>query len=560
MVAAALFLIARLVLIQVVEAASLRQYAQSLHDHRIPLPAPRGEILDAGGKVLAMDVPLDQVVAVPREVTHPRREAATLAKLLPFTERQIYGVLDQPKSWYGLLDRGVSPALGQRIAALNLPGIEIVPTTGRSYPGGTLASQVLGMVGANGQGLGGIEYAMNSVLAGKAGYETVVTDAAGNPLPAWEKAYQAPVPGDSVELTIDGAIEADAQKWLKWGVERVHALNGTVIIEDPATGAIVALANWPNFNPNNYVAATPQEEDDFAVQDPVPPGSIFKPVTAAAALTLGLVTPNTLFYTKGYQIVDGVRINDWNPKGWGWITLTQAVEVSSDQVFLDLALKLGVQDFYRFVKAFGFFHPSGVGLPGDSNGVWLPENQVNAVDLATMGFGQGFAATPMQVVAAISAIVNNGTMMQPHIVKAILSPSGQVLRRTPLVVEGRPISTTVAQEIQQMMVDEATYGTGIPAQVPGYIIGGKTGTAQKVVNGRTSNSQFVSSYLGFGPYPHPRFVMLVMINRPVGKLFYGDQVAAPVWQHIAQDLFHYWKIAPYATGDNGSLPGPPPKP
>lgn len=554
-----IFLVVRLVIIQIVQAASLRQYAASLHDHRIPLPAARGEILDANGKVLAMDVPMDQVVAVPREVTHPQQEADTLSHYLPFTSQQIYGVLKQKQSWYGLLDRAVTPQLGQQIAALKLPGIEVIPTTGRDYPAGTLASQVLGMVGQGGRGLAGIEYAMNSVLAGKPGYETVVTDAAGDPLPAWQKSYQAPVPGDSVQLTIDGAIEAAAQKWLKWGVQRVNALDGTVIVEDPKTGAIIALANWPNFNPNNFTQATSLQEDDFAVQDPVPPGSIFKPITAAAALSLGLVTPNTLFYTKGYQIIDGVRINDWNPQGWGWITLTKAIEVSSDQVFMDLALKLGVQNLYHYIQLFGFDHPSNVGLPGDSGGVWLPANQVNQVDLATIGFGQGFAATAMQVVAAISGIVNDGTMMQPHIVKAILAPNGQVLKRIPDTVESRPITPFVAQELQQMMVQEATSGTGIPAQVPGYVIGGKTGTAQKVVNGRTSNSEFVSSYIGFGPYPNPRFVMLVMINRPVGKLYYGDEVAAPVWQKIAQEIFQYWKIKPYATANNGSAPGPPPK-
>jgi len=557
-VAVAMAVIAiRLVLIQVSQAASLDQYEASFQLKRIVLPAARGEIIDRNGQVLAMDVPRYQVVAAPRYVTNPRLAARELSRVLPFSRARLYSVLND-HSWYALLATSVTPATAEAVNQLNLPGITTIPVTGRIYPDGTLASQVLGMVGFNDQGLAGIEYADNRILSGTPGYWTVRIDGYGQPLPQWQQAYTAPKAGDTVQLTIDANIEAVAQKWLKWGIQRAHASNGTVIIMNVHTGAILALANWPNFNPNHYQNATPLEMTDYAVEDPFPPGSIFKPVTAAAALALGLYTPNSLFYTRGYKIVDGVRINDWQPQGWGWITLTRGLEVSSDQVFMDVALKLGVSSLYHFVKLFGFDHPSNVGLPGDSNGLWIPPNAVNAVDLATMGFGQGFAATAMQVIAADNAIANNGVMVQPHIVKAILNANGEVIHRTPVVVESRPISAAVAHEVQHMMVLEATQGTGVPAQVPGYIIAGKTGTAQKIVNGHTSNSQFVASYLGYGPMPHPRFIMLVAINHPVGSLFYGDQVSAPVWQKIATFLFHYWKIKPYATPDNGSAPGPVP--
>ncbi|MCY0880178.1 MAG: penicillin-binding protein 2 [Firmicutes bacterium] len=548
-------LMVRLVLIQVGDSRALDEYEASFQLKHITLPAPRGEILDANGQVLAMDVPRDQVVAAPRYVTHPRAEARILAHYLPFSASTLARVLSN-RSWYAVLDNSVSPRVANAISALNLTGISIIPVTGREYPDGPLASQVLGFVGADGQGLAGIEYEDNRILSGRPGSWVVRVDAAGNPILTWQQAYVPPKPGDSVQLTIDSNVEAVAQKWLAWGVKRAHATNGTVIIMNVHTGAIVALANWPDFNPNDYANATPLEETDYAIQDPFPPGSIFKPVTAAAALALNLVTPNTMFYTDGYKIVDGVRINDWNPNGWGWITLTKGLEVSSDQVFMDVALKLGAKNLYRFVKLFQFGHPSDVGLPGDSNGVWLPLSQVNAVDLATMGFGQGFAATAMQVIAADNAIANNGVLVQPHIVKAILSPTGRVLKRVGTVVESRPVSAQVAQEVQHMMQLEATYGTGVPAQVPGYIIAGKTGTAQKIIDGKTSNSAFVASYLGYGPMPHPKFIMLVAINHPVGRLFYGDQVSAPVWKHIAEFLFKYWKIKPYAGPDNGAQPGP----
>ncbi len=549
-------LLVRLLMIQVADANQLHAYASSIHVHRIALPASRGEIVDRNGIVLAMDTPTYQVVAVPKYLTSRKQvesAAVTLAHYLPFSSKLLASVLGNG-SWYALLARSVSSAVAHQISTLNLPGISVVPSTGREYPNGTLASQVLGMVGSQGQGLAGVEYEYNKILAGKPGSWVVRTDAAGNPLPQWQLAYKAPVPGDTVQLTIDANIEAAAQKWLKWGIKRAHALNGTVIVLNPHTGSVIALANWPNFNPNNYYNATPLQMNDYAVEDPVPPGSIFKPVTATAGLTLGLFTPNSMFDTVGYKIVDGVRINDWNPNGWGWITLTRGLEVSSDQVFMDVALKVGAASLYHFIKLFGFNHPSNVGLPGDSPGLWVPLNQVNPVDLATIGFGQGFAATAMQMVAADSAVANNGVMMQPHILKAVLSPHGTVVKAVKPKVESVTTTPAIAEEIQHMMTLEATQGTGVPAQVPGYIIAGKTGTSQKIVNGRTSNNLFIASYMGMGPMPKPRFIMLVMINRPIGNLFYGDQVSAPVWKHIAEFMFHYWNIKPYAGPDNGSKP------
>lgn len=548
------FLTARLVVIQVAHKSFLDQYEASFQVKHITVPAARGKIIDRNGAVLAMDVPRDRVIAAPRYIHHPGREARVLAKYLPFKASVLRGVLGN-KSWYAVLDNSVSPKMAGKINHLNLTGIATVPVTGREYPNGTLASQVLGMVGSNGQGLAGVEYQENKILAGKSGTWTVREDAYGNPMLQWQQAYTPPKAGDTVQLTIDANIEAQAQRWLKWGIKRAHAKNGTVIIMNVKTGGVVALANWPNYNPNNLAQATPEEENNFGVQYLFPPGSIFKPVTAAAALTLGLYTPHSRFYTNGYKIVSGVRINDWKPNGWGWITLTKGLEVSSDQVFMDVALKLGINALYHFVHLFQLDHPSNVGLPGDAAPLWVPKANMNAVDLATEGFGQGFATTAMQMVAADNAIANDGTLVQPHIVKTMISPTGKVTP-TPINVESKPISPSVAQEIQHMMTLEATYGTGKPAQVPGYIIAGKTGTAQKIINGHTSNSNFVASYLGFGPMPHPKFIMLVSINHPVGKLFYGDQVSAPVWKRIAEYLFKYWNIKPYAGPDNGAKAGP----
>lgn len=547
----------RVVDLEVVQAADLTHLAHAEHLHTFTLPAPRGEILDRHGLVLAMDQPAYQVVASPREITAAaeqspgliNREAGILAGPLGTTAARLEPLL-RGQRWYRLLAPALPAARARPLLtqASRLVGISLVPTSRRTYPDGALAGQVLGFVGTNGQGLAGIEYADNRYLAGRPGSWTVATTVDGTPLPATTVRRITPVPGDNVELTLDSEIQNVAERALDQAVAQARALGGTVIVMDPRTGALLALANAPALDPNHFSSAPRRAFADWAVSAAVPPGSIFKPVTAAAALSDGVVTPTTRFDTRGYKIVDGVRINDWNPNGWGWITFTKGFEESSDQVFMDVGLKLGTRRLYAMMRAFGLFHRSGVGLPGDASGIFLPENQVNAVDLATTAFGQGFAVTPLQMLTAVAAIADDGTLLKPRIRRAVIAPSGRVVRRFHPAVEGHPVTPAVAHALQTLMEKEVADGTGVKAQVPGYVMAGKTGTAQKVIAGRTSNSQFISSFIGFGPMPHPRFAMLVMINRPVGA-FYGGDVAAPVFSRIAGFLMHYWDIPP--TGHAG---------
>jgi stage V sporulation protein D (sporulation-specific penicillin-binding protein) len=549
-----LWLVWRVVDVQVVQAAWLTAQARQIHLHVFQVPAPRGDILDAEGVPLAVDVPAYDVVAAPAAILQVdphdgpviTREADLLARWLPFSSTLIRQVLSR-SGWYQLIARDVTPGTARHIAAALgvLPGISLIPTEERLYPAGSLAAQVVGFVGAGDRGMAGIEYSWDRWLAGRAGEWIVDTDANGNPLPAWQVREVPPTPGDSVQLTVNSQIQLIAERALQRAMHLTRARNGTVIIMNPHSGAILALANAPSFNPNQYWNASDLAFTNWAVADPVPPGSIFKPVTASAALTYGLVTPDTMFDTVGYKIVDGVRINDWNLAGWGWIPFKQAFALSSDQVFMDLGLELGTARLYRFIRAFGLMHPSGVGLPGDSDSLFIPPSQVNAVDLATIAFGQGMAVTPLQMVTAIAAIANDGTLMRPRIVQAVLAPDGRVVKRYPPMVEGHPVSIPVAQIVQGLMEREVQVGTGIKAQVPGYIMAGKTGTAQKIVDGRTSTSQYVSSFVGYGPMPDPRFVMLVMLNQPQG-LYYGGDVAAPVFGQIAAQLMKFWHIPPRA--------------
>ena len=549
----------RLVDVQVVQAAHLASLARQEHVHTFTLTAPRGSILDRNGRVLAVDEPSYTVTAAPRTIANTaqltkdpglvHQEAVLLAKTLPYTVSQLASALSGTL-WYRLIDPYLAPSKAHvlQAEASQLPGITLVPTERRVYPNGTLAAPVLGFVNASSQGLAGIEYEDNKILAGTNGHWTVATDVSGAPLPATTISQQAAKPGDSVELTIDSNIQYEVQQLLAAQVKKWHAQNGAVIIMDPNTGAVLAMANYPTFNPNQYYLANPATLTNWAVSDPVPPGSIFKPVTASAGLMDGVVQPTTMFHTVGYQYVNGVRIDDWMPNGWGWISFTRGLELSSDQVFMDVALKLGVARLYAMMKSYGFFHAAQIGLPGSSPGVFIPQSQVNAVDLATIGFGQGIAVTPIQEATMIAAVANGGELYKPRIRRAIIGPTGQVLKRFHAVPEGRPIDSTVAHDLHVMMEREVGYGTGVPVQVPGYTWAGKTGTAQQIVNGKTSNSVYVSSYAGYGPMPNPRFAMIVMINHPIGGM-YGAQVAAPLWRAIAKWLMGYWHIAPYVTNN-----------
>ena len=553
------WLVWRLVDVQVVQSAYLAGLARQEHVHTFTLTAPRGSILDRNGRVLAVDEPSYTVTAAPRTIANAAKmtknpglvhqEAVLLAKTLPYTVGQLASALSG-QLWYRLIDPYLSPRRAHvlQAEASQLPGITLVPTERRVYPNGTLAAPVLGFVNASGTGLAGIEYQDNKILSGQNGHWTVATDVSGTPLPSTTVSQQPAQPGSSVELTIDSNIQYEVQKLLAAQVKKWHAANGAVIIMDPNTGAVLTLANYPTFNPNQYYLANPATLTDWAVSDPVPPGSIFKPVTASAGLMAGVVKPTTMFDTVGYKIVNGVRINDWMPNGWGRISFTRGLELSSDQVFMDVALRVGAPRLYAMMKAYGLFHPAQIGLPGSSPGVYIPESQVNAVDLATIGFGQGIALTPIQEATMIAAVANGGELYKPRIRRAIIGPTGQVLKRFRPVPEGRPIDSTVAHDLHVMMEREVGYGTGVPVQVPGYTWAGKTGTAQQIVNGKTSNSVYVASYAGYGPMPNPRFAMVVMINHPKNGI-YGAQVAAPLWREIAKWLMGYWHIAPYVTNN-----------
>ncbi len=539
---------------QILRGGSLAGLSRNEVTKTIPLAASRGEIYDRRRRLLALDVPDALIFANPHEVKQPAAEAKVLAGILHFKISGLAKALAGPTNFV-YLDRLASSAQGEAVKKAKLPGIFVTPGIRREYPMGQLAEPVLGFVGVDGKPLAGVELYYQKYLAGEAGKETGEFDAAGNFLDQFPHHIVAPVPGDSLVLTLDAVIQEYAQKALNQAVTAYHAKSGQVIVMDPNTGAILALAVSPTFDPNRFYQYPATDLGDPVVTDSFPPGSTFKLVTASAALATNTITPNTVFYDPGYKIVTGVRLNNWNPSGFGRVGFNRAVQLSDDVYFMDTGLKLGVDKFLHYVHLFGINSPTGVDLPGEGAGIVPPAAAVRPVDLANMAFGQTLTATPLELLDAACAVANGGNLPRPHVGQALLAGNGKVVKTIHPAAIRRVIPTWVAKEVTTAMIGVVTnQGTGSKAQVPGYVLAGKTGTTQLVVKGRVTNWHFMSSFVGFGPVPGPKLAILVQIVDPQPKLgFYGGDVAAPVFAQVMGESLRYLQVPVQVSAQNGPV-------
>jgi stage V sporulation protein D (sporulation-specific penicillin-binding protein) len=532
----------RTLYLMLVDGPQLAVLAAGERTHTVALPAPRGEILDAEGRVLAGNVTYMTVTADPPLL--PAADDDRLAAALHIPVATLKRRLGDGSPDYAVLASGLSVPQAAPLQALNLPGVNLVPTSGRYYPEGSLLGPALGFTGAGGIGRYGLEYSENALLAGRPGSEIEQFDAAGNPLSSLSKSVRPPVPGDTLRLTVDLTLSQFAQEVLDGGIRLTHASAGRILVTDPQTGAILAMAQWPSGNPND---PNPQQDPaawtDSIVQSAYPPGSTFKPVTAGAALQSGVITPATRFYDGGSTVITGVRVYGWEyPQSFGWLNFDQAVMHSSDIAFMEIGLRLGVRRFYHYLRAFGLLQAPDVPLPGASAGVTLPESQVRPLDLAEMAFGQTNAITALQLAEAVGAVANGGRLMAPQLVSAIVGPDGRTRVLPPHEIR-RVVSAKVSAEVVKAMEGVITpSGTGAEAAVPGYRLAGKTGTAQLVVNGKVATT-YMSSFIGFGPIPDPRVLILVQLNRPQGA-YYGGQIAAPLFSQLMRETLRYLGVPP----------------
>jgi cell division protein FtsI (penicillin-binding protein 3) len=531
---------ARLVYLQIFRRADLTARADRQQSRTIESPAKRGEILDRNGRILARSIDADTIYAVPTELGDPDQAAATLCRALRDCEagdRAAIADRIRKGKHFAYVRRQVSPEQARRVADLDMEGIGFIRENQRRYPNRELASHLLGYVGVDNVGLGGIEGTYDSLIRGKAGTILVQTDARRH---AFSRVERPPTTGASLELTIDQYLQYVAERELRAGVESSGASAGSAVIMDPATGEILALANYPSFNPNAYREARVESRRNRAVQDYYEPGSTFKIVTASAAFEEKAITPEAMIDASAGNIRFGSRvIND--DHNYGVLSFADVIVRSSNVGAIKVALRLGPEKIGDYVKRFGFGKPTSPDFRGESPGmVWDPSS-LNDSALASVAMGYQVGVTPLQMAVAVSAVANGGDLFQPRAVRAVIRGD----RRLPVPhrVHGRVASESTMATLTGIMEKVVEVGTGERAQVPGYTVAGKTGTAKKLVNGSyRGHSDYNVSFVGFVPSRQPAFAIVVVVDSPHRVSPYGGVVAAPIFQRIATAALRQYGI------------------
>jgi cell division protein FtsI/penicillin-binding protein 2 len=539
---------ARLYELQVFRYAHYAGKARRQQTTVVELDPPRGTIYDARGRELAVSVEVESAWADPADIRDPEATARALATVLHVDAPTLARRLDRSGDFVWVA-RKLDPPDAEAIRRLDLPGIHFLPESKRYYPMRELAAQVLGYVGTDNQGLSGLELVHNREVAGKPGRRTLLRDARRGTMIAPGLAAADPEPGRDLYLTLDATIQHMVEHELELAVQKNRAKTGSVVFLDPATGAVLAMATYPPFDPNHYGDYAPAQQRNRAIMDAYEPGSTFKMVTAAAALEAGVVRPGDVFDCEmGGITLYGIRIRDHKP--YGRLTFADVIAKSSNVGVIKTALRLGDERFYKAIRDLGFGRPTGIDLPGESPGILAPLKAWRPLTKAYISFGQGISVTPLQLVTALAAIANGGTLLTPHVVAAV-GKGEAIERRYPPApvprVAGLPLTAETARVVRALLEGVVTGGTGKSAAVPGYRVAGKTGTAQKPGIGGYAHGSYIPSFIGFAPVDRPALVGVVAIDSPQGFEYYGAQVAAPAFGAITRQVLLYMGVRPERT-------------
>src|SRR5450755_1724483 len=529
----------RLVYLQIFCYGEFERRAQHQQQRSFDLSAKRGVIYDRAGRELAMSIQVESAFAVPSEVPDLANAISLISRITQEDPRVILADCSVHKTFCWVARKADAQVI-ERIRALRLQGIHFQAEPKRFYPKRELAAQVLGYVGTDDQGLSGLERQFNRQLQGKPGKLMISVDARKRWFASVEK---EPESGNSLVLTIDQNIQYIAERELERGMEETHAIAGTVIVENPHTGEILALTNRPTFNPNIRKEIKNDALKDRAVSDIYEPGSTFKMVTISAGLEEKITRPDEMFDCQmGSIVINGMRIRDSRPHGM--LSVADIIAESSDVGAIKVALRLGEERFYKYIRAFGFGQQTGVELPGETRGLTKPVNRWSKVSIGAISMGQEIGISPMQLASLVSTIANDGVSVPPRIVAATTDPQPTPQTVTFHPADGRRvISSMTAAEMKQMMQKVVLEGTGKRAILEGYSSAGKTGTAQKVdpATRAYSHTKYVASFAGFAPLNNPAIVVAVILDSAVG-LHQGGQVSAPVFQRISQQVLEYLHV------------------
>lgn len=528
----------RLAWMQVLHPSHWVTLARRQHLQVLELTPSRGAILDRQGRPLAVSIRLTSVFADPRHVKDPKGTALRLSPLLHRSASELESQLTKPGRGFVWLARRIPNEAAARIRKMRLPGVDLVMEPQRVYPQGYLASHLVGFAGLDARGLEGLELAYDPLLKGEPGWRWLSRDARRRPVGNWEAPTVAPRDGMTLVLTVDTTLQFIAERELEIAYEKAQAQGASIIVMDPMTGEILAMANRPTFDPNRFSQTPAEERRNRAVTDTFEPGSVFKVVTAAVALGRGAVRPEDRFFCEnGNYPVAGHILNDHRPHGW--LTFREVITQSSNIGTAKVAMRLGPNSIYQGIQAFGFGTPTGVELPGEVGGLSKPPSQWSRPSITVIPIGQEITVTALQLAQAISAVANGGLLVKPRVVREIRDPSGNPVKRFSPTVIRRVISEEAAHTLQKILAGVVEEGTGRLAQVPGLKAAGKTGTAQKIEpTGGYSHSHFVASFIGFVPVEHPRLAIVVVVDDPRGSYF-GGVVAAPVFKEVAMESLAY---------------------
>ena len=529
----------RLFRLQVVKYGEFTQRATRQQNRTIPIEPRRGNIYDRNGYAMAMSIDVDSVFAVPSEISDPQQTAALLSNVLHVDAQEIVNRMAASRN-FAYLKRKVDGDTADRVRQLNLRGIYFRKEPQRFYPKRELAAQVIGYVGMDDEGLGGLEREFDDDLRGFAGQEMISIDARRA---KYGRIERPPEAGQNLVLTIDQTIQYIAEKELDQGMQDTKAIAGTVVVENPRTGEILALANRPTFNPNVFNSVPLDALKNRAVSDIYEPGSVFKIVTYSAAIDQHVVTPDDKVDCQHGAIdVFGMKIHDH--ESLGVVTIAEALAHSSDVAAIKVGMKLGPERLYHYIKDYGFGQQTGIELPGETRGLSKPVNRWSKVSIGAISMGQEIGVTPLQAVSLVSTIANDGMYTPPRIVAGELPPDSKAL---PVVFhpaqQHRVVSTMTAAQMKKMMEGVVLDGTARRAMLDGYTVAGKTGTAQKVdpATGAYSKTKYVASFVGFSPVNTPAITIAVILDSPIG-LHQGGQVSAPIYRRVAQQVLEYLHV------------------
>jgi cell division protein FtsI (penicillin-binding protein 3) len=533
---------ARAVWLQGVKASSLGRMAQNQHRQTVTIPASRGTIYDRDGVELAIGEQATTVYADPRQVTNARGIALAAQEIFGpkvVNASALYPQLLDKSKGFVYVARKADPDLATKLAKRGFDGVGFYSEERRFYPQHTVGASVLGYAGVDNQGISGLEYGYDKLLQGKPGVETIVKDPFGRAL---DTISSTPVrEGSDVFLTIDHTIQAEAESVLRQTVHQWGAKAASAIVLDPRTGEVLAMADAPTYDANSFPQVSPAVSRNRAVTDQYEPGSTFKLVTVSAALSEHLVTPRTQF-TLPYEIKVADRwIHDAEQRPTETFSVAQILAKSSNVGAVTLAEKLGPSKLMQWIQHWGFGKPTGIDFPGESPGAVLPLEQWSGSTIGNVPIGQGVAVTPLQMASAYAAVANGGVWIEPHLVQRVAG------HRVPKPKRRRILPPAVDSEISAMLQNVVADGTGTEAQIPGYRVAGKTGTAQIPGPHGYTGGRYVASFVGFVPASKPRLVVLVKVQEPT-KAIFGGVVAAPAFAQIAKFCLQYLEIPPDAPG------------